>query len=267
MSTHLYLAELLLRTSKYLLQIGEFIKTLPVAVLRPADMVKWARKRYNRHSAVYNEENDPNQGLTEDEKVLWKHTSGKSPGRMLILGGGGGREVIFFERKGWKLTVVDISEGMLEQANLEASRYGIDLSIIQDDLATFTAPNGSFNAVWTSMYLYSLVLGRSRRVSMLRNIREMLTPDGWLIVSFQFDTQMSIYSTADKIRKFIARITLGNVEYQNGDILFGTLEFRHIFSSESELRAEFTEGGFQLLHFFVFEGLNRGGAVLTIPME
>jgi len=267
MSARLYMAEFLIRTSRYFLRIGEFLKTLTVAVLSPADMAEWARKRYNRHSTLFNEENDPNQGLTDDERVLWEHAPSMVPARMLILGGGGGREAIFFGSNGWKVTALDISEGMLEQASSAAGSCGLDLKTVQGDLATFDSSAGSFEAVWTSMFLYSLVLGRACRVAMLRRIQRMLTPGGWFIVSFHFDSQISMHSKADQIRKLIARMTFGNVEYQKGDILFGTIEFRHVFSSESELRDEFTEAGFKILNFFIFNGLMRGGAVLSVQNE
>lgn len=61
----------------------------------------------------------------------------------------------------------------------------------------------------------------------------------------------------------IAISTFGNRTYQNGDFLLGTIEFRHAFASEAELRAEFFEAGFSVKGFVVSEALKRGGAVLV----
>jgi hypothetical protein len=66
----------------------------------------------------------------------------------------------------------------------------------------------------------------------------------------------------DRLRRLIARLTFGNPAYQNDDLLFGTLEFRHSFADEAELRAEFAASGFDVAYFTVFERMGRGGCVL-----
>lgn len=77
-----------------LLRVGDTIKDLPVAVLRPADMSEWARERYDRASSTWHQLNSPDQGLTEDEQELWAVARTVAPPgtsrRILVLGGGGG---------------------------------------------------------------------------------------------------------------------------------------------------------------------------------
>ena len=251
-----------IRFAQLLLSAGEFLTSLPVAVLRPADMGEWARVRYDRSSATWNALNDPDKGLTSDEQALWEFVP-RHAGRMLILGGGGGREAIFFARQGWQVTALDISEGMLAQARGAMQARGLQMETMQGDLATFDAPAQSFDAIWTSMFLYSLVLGRARRIAMLRRLRAMLSPGGWLVVSFHLDPRAQVSPKKNRARRLLARLTFGNCDYQNGDILFGTLEFRHAFVSETELRAEFDASGLTTLHLSAFEKMMRGGAVLV----
>jgi hypothetical protein len=98
---------------------------------------------------------------------------------------------------------------------------------------------------------------------MLKRLREILTPGGWLVVSFHFDPRAQAGAKAVRLRRLIARLTFGNLGYQNGDMLFGTVEFRHAFASEAELHAEFAESGFDVAYFTVFKGMMRGGAVLV----
>jgi SAM-dependent methyltransferase len=250
-----------------LLRLGDAVKGLPVAVLRPADMSEWARIRYERDSAKWNTVNDPDSGLTDDEQVLWERVTSIMPRpaspRVLVLGGGGGREAIVFARDGWEVTALDVSEGMLTQARAAASACGIALRTVQSDLATFAAPDSTYDAVWTSMFLYSLVLNRARRVRMLRQIRRALTPAGCLVVSFHYDPEARVGAGSNRLRRVVARLTAGNTGYQNGDILFGTIEFRHAFASEEELRAEFTDGGFSVESLSVSDGMTCGGAVLV----
>ena len=117
------------------------------------------------------------------------------------------------------------------------------------------------------MFLYSAVFTRARRVEMLRRISRALRPGGILVVSFHWDPRARRGARAVAARRLVAWLTLGNTGYENGDILFGTLEFRHAFGAEQDLRAEFAAGGFEVLHLTVFDGMMRGGAVLRGPAE
>ena len=112
-----------IRFARLLLSAGKFLQTLPVAVLRPSDMSEWARVRYDRHSAAWNTQNDPDAGLTKDEMTLWEHVPTRED-KLLILGGGGGREAIFFARQGWQVTAFDLSAGMLAEARAAMQARG-----------------------------------------------------------------------------------------------------------------------------------------------
>jgi hypothetical protein len=147
-----------IRFAQLLLSAGKFLQTLPVAVLRPSDMSEWARVRYDRHSATFTEQNNPDAGLTPDETTLWERVPTRE-GKLLILGGG--REAIFSARQGWQVTAFDLSAGMLAEARATMQARGLALETAQGDLATFDAPPGSLDGMWMSMFLYSLVLGRA----------------------------------------------------------------------------------------------------------
>lgn len=247
--------------ARILLSAGEFIRTLPVVVLRPADMVEWARQGYERGSRAYASANDVEKGLTHDERTLWDHVP-VPKGRILILGGGGGREAIFFAQQGLQVAVVDFSSQMLEQARASMAQRRFALEGWVGDIACLDVPHEQYDLVWTSMFLYSAVLTRARRVKMLKRIRNALKPGGVLVVSFHWQPNARHGSKGVWARKVIAWLTLGNTGFENGDILFGTLEFRHAFCAEQDLRTEFDAGGFEILHLNVFDGMMRGGAVL-----
>jgi SAM-dependent methyltransferase len=251
--------------ARMLLRAGEFLRTLPVVVLRPEEMVEWTRQRYELGSSIYAGASDVESGLTNDERTLWDHAQAHA-GRILILGGGGGREAIFFARQGLHVTVIDFSIQMLEQARNSMAQRQFTFEGWVGDIACFDAPHEQYNLVWISMFLYSAVLTRARRVEMLRRIHDSLKPGGVLVVSFHWQPNAWHGSKGFWARKVIAWLTLGNTGFENGDILFGTLEFRHAFRAEQDLRAEFNAGGFEVRHLSVFEGMMRGGAVLCKPM-
>ena len=250
-----------------LLTAGEAIRGLPVAVLRPADMSEWARVRYDRAGATWSQLNDPEDGLTEDEQELWAHTRSLVPAstsrQLLVLGGGGGREAVVFGREGWRVTALDISSEMLSEAEAVGTARGISVKTLQGDLGSFDPPGETFGVIWTSMYLYSVVLGRERRLAMLQRMGRGLAPGGCLVVSYHFDSHLRVGARTDRLRRLVAVATLGNRAYQNGDFLFGTLEFRHAFSGADELHDEFCDAGFSAEHLVRPEGMNRGGAVLV----
>jgi ubiquinone/menaquinone biosynthesis C-methylase UbiE len=208
--------------------------------------------------------NDVDAGLTRDERGLWEKVPCRA-GCLLVLGGGGGREAIFFGHKGFGLTGMDFSEQMLAQAGDCAAQRGLDFQGWLGEISQIEAPAGSFDVVWISMFLYSVVLTRRRRVEMLRRIWKTLKPGGYLVCSFHWDPRARLSRKGELFRKALAWLTIGNIGFENGDFLFGTIEFRHAFSSEDELRSEFEEGGFQVVDIEILEGGLRGGAVLSRP--
>lgn len=235
--------------ARFLLRAGEFVRTLPVVVLRPADMVEWSRQGYERGSRAFATANDVDAGLTRDELESWERVPVRA-GRVLILGGGGGREAIFFAQQGWHVAAVDFSAQMLEQARASMAQRRLGFEGRVGDIALLDEPRGSFDLVWISMFLYSAVLTRARRLEMLCRIRQALKPGGILVVSFHWQPNACHGARAMAARRTIAWLTRGNTGFENGDILFGTFEFRHAFGAEQELRAEFAA---------------RGGAVLRRP--
>lgn len=255
--------------ARFLLRLSGFLRTLPVVIMRPADMIEFSRQAYERGSRAYGDLNDPDAGLTRDEMVLWekvpcRHGELVEP-RMLILGGGGGREAIVFARQGFQVTGMDFSEGMLAQARECMAQRGLDFQGWVGDISQLEAPAESFDVVWFSMFLYSAVLTRKRRVEMLRRIWKALKPGGFLVCSFHWDPRARVSRKGELVRKALAWLTLGNIGYENGDILFGTIEFRHAFSAGEDLQSEFAAGGFEVLCLTIFDRMMRGGAVLRKP--
>lgn len=249
--------------AQLLLHAGEFLKTLPVAVLRPADMIEWSRQAYERGGSAYASANNVDAGLTRDELKLWERLPVRT-GRVLILGGGGGREAVWFARQGWQVDAMDISAQMLEQARESMVQRQFAFEGRIGDIASLDAPPESFECVWISMFLYSVVLNRARRVEMLKRIHNTLKPGGTLVVSFHWQPTAQHSSKGAWLQKLVAWLTLGNTGFEHGDILFGTLEFRHAFSREQDLFVEFNAGGFEMLDedVIISEGMMRGGAIL-----
>lgn len=256
MKTRLILVE-------YLLRFADFIRSLPVVILRPKDMTDFSRSAYERHyhkKADNNEEESAGE-LVSDELWLWERIPSRK-GEIIILGVGDGREAIFFGKYGLKTTGLDFCKKAVEKASLYMARRGLPFKGITGEISDIDLPKNAFDLAWISMYLYSVVLGRANRINMLKKINKSLKPQGTLACSFLWQPNIRHSYIAFLLRKLLAFITLGNLGFENGDIMFGTLEFRHAFDSEEELISEFTAGGFEVIHFTTFNNSNRGAAIL-----
>ena len=97
---------------------------------------------------------------------------------------------------------------------------------------------------------------------MLKRISKALQPDGFFICQFHWGSDKP-YSSKKKIAgKILAWITLGNISYEPGDMLWHNIEFIHGFLSAEELKQEFYSGGCDIIHLYIPEQSMRGGAVL-----
>ncbi len=99
---------------------------------------------------------------------------------------------------------------------------------------------------------------------MLKKVRETLKPGGWFFCMFHWNPSQDYSPRVERLRKVFAYLSLGNLEYEPGDMLVG--EFNHAFRDEGELCFEFAEGGFELVHLHIPErGDTHGAALLKKP--
>ena len=63
------------------------------------------------------------------------------------------------------------------------------------------------------------------------------------------------------MRRLIAGGTLGNLAYEEGDMLWGNIEFIHAFVSEESIRSELEEGGLSVVRIQADSSTIRGGVV------
>jgi SAM-dependent methyltransferase len=108
----------------------------------------------------------------------------KPPQDVLDIGGGPGRYSIALARRGYKVTLLDLSKRCLEFAKAEATESGVELSDYRHgtalDLSTFH--NDSFGVVLLMGPLYHL-LDEDRRRQAIREARRVLKPEGLAFAS------------------------------------------------------------------------------------
>ncbi|MCJ7663847.1 MAG: class I SAM-dependent methyltransferase [Desulfobacterales bacterium] len=231
--------------------------------MRPDDLVEFSRQTYARENMVEDlgSEDLAYPGLHPDEQALLESLH-LTEGRLLLLGVGGGREAIPLARMGFEVTGVDFVPEMVEKAKANAARHGVQMEGLVQEISKIDVSAGSYDCAWLSAAMYSCVPTRGRRIEMLQRIGKALMPGGYFICQFRWDTRGGPAHIWELVRKIVAFLTLGNLWYEKGDTLPNNIEFIHAFSQEDEVRSEFAEGGFEVLHLHIAEEILLGGAVL-----
>jgi ubiquinone/menaquinone biosynthesis C-methylase UbiE len=249
--------------ARILIKLGHFVQESAVTVMRPRDLIEFSRKSYSRAQEVkaWGAKQWLESGLTPEEADLEKEFPIKK-GKLFLLGVGGGREAIFFARKGLDVTAVDFIPEMVDEARKNIKLYGAQAKVLVQEISDLDLPDAYYDSVWISMGLYSAVPTRKKRVKMLNNLWKSLKSEALLYCQFHWDPKKGSSVKAEFAKKLFAIFTLGNFWYEKGDMLWGNSEFLHAFTSEDKLRSEFEAGGFKMISIQLNEKTRRAGAIL-----
>lgn len=230
--------------------------------MRPDDLIEFSRRSYGKPDDVegWSEASLVDTGLSTDEVDMLALVPQKT-GNLLLLGVGGGREAIPLAKMGYQVTGVDYVPAMVERAKENATRRGIHLEGLVQEISQLNVPINSYDIVWLSSAMYSCVPTRQRRIDMVRRIASALKPGGFFMCRFHFDPRQQLTKQGIFARRLIAACTLGNTAYQAGDILWGNIEFIHAFTTREEVQSELEEGGFQVIRLQTDPAAIRGWAI------
>jgi 2-polyprenyl-3-methyl-5-hydroxy-6-metoxy-1,4-benzoquinol methylase len=235
-------------------------------VMKPDDLVDYSRQAYSSPKALkeWTRKEHLDRGLHQEEKDLL----GKIPlrsGRLLLLGLGGGREAIPLAKMGFRVTGVDFVPSLVHQAKNYALREGVEIEGLVQDISKLDVSPNSYDLVWLCAATYSCVPTRKRRVEMLRRILKALKPGGYFICQYQYYSQLTFNPKVDCLRKIFAFLTLGNFQYEKGDMVWRESEFIHTFWSKESLLTEFEPSGFQIMEVTIPDKTLWGSAILRKP--
>jgi S-adenosylmethionine-dependent methyltransferase len=107
------------------------------------------------------------------------------PARLIDIGGGPGRYAIHLAKRGYRVTLVDLSSGSLELAKEKAAEADVELeAFVHANALNLTAlPEASFDAALLLGPLYHLLREEERRKA-LQQARRLLMPGGLVFASF-----------------------------------------------------------------------------------
>ncbi|MBI4966376.1 MAG: class I SAM-dependent methyltransferase [Desulfomonile tiedjei] len=250
--------------SRFLFRLAGWIQSLPVFLMRPKDLIDFTRTSYSRRHIIegWSEKQFVDSGLTADEVHLLEKMPIKK-GRLLLLGLGGGRDAIRLAQEGFDVTGVDFVPEMLARAQANAWGHNVEIGGVVQDISNLDVPRDSYDVVWFSTGLYSQIPTRSLRISLLERVRKALRSDGCVVCQFDFNRSGDFSLWGKRLRKFIAVVTRGNLQYEDGDHIHAGFEFAHSFSNEEELRSEFEAAEFSVHYLSIREPICMTGSILV----
>jgi len=252
-----------IKSGKFLLSLGEFIKSLAVVMMRPEDLIRFGKRSYSEKSAVSSFSNQRllKDALGTEERKLLEATSMKS-GKILVLGVGGGREAIEFSRMGFDVTGTDFVDGMCKSALINGEEAGVKFKVFTQEMSDPDFPPESFDIVWLSTGMYSAIASKKKRIDFLRKIKSILRPGGFFLLQFHWKNRNMLSPFKERLKKVFSFIFFRPFSYQSGDSLWRNKEFIHFFHDDNLLRSELNESGMNIITLDIPEFESRGNAVL-----
>ncbi len=249
--------------ARFILRLGRLLQSSAIAVMKPADLVEFSRRSYApvRRLKDWGRSELVDEGLYSNEEALLARLPARR-GRLLLLGGGGGRDAVALVRRGFAVTAVDFAPGMLEQARRNAEQRGLKIETLVQEISRLALAADSYDVAWLSARLYSCIPTRRRRREFLSRLSGCLRPGGHAVIQFHLDPDRAASSRRNGFIRFISWATLGYRQIEPGDTLWQQREFIHAFADEQELRDEIQDRDLAVVHVEIHPKILSGGVVL-----
>lgn len=132
-------------------------------------MSEFWEKRYSEKEFAYGKE--PNKYFKSKLEKL-------SPGKMLLVGEGEGRNAAYAASRGWSVDAVDFSAAAKEKALLLARETGVEINYTITDFNEFVPPVETYDAIGI-IYIH---LEEELRMRLFSNLVNSLKPGGKIIL-------------------------------------------------------------------------------------
>lgn len=231
-----------------------------LSLFQPKFFVKDAESSLRTVAQKFNEEEEvlhysqrAFEALDEQEQHLVKHYMQRK-GRVLNIGCGAGREAFAFAELGFQVVGIDVAPRMIEAARCIAASRGQNIRFEVKSAANLDYLPHSFDYVFMSEGVYSLIPTRDLRIDVLRNIGKMLHPYGTLFFSplYRRPNVLSRVCLYNAFRRIAKRLLSRQLHSEPGDTLVryvshaskaSTLCYMHLFTDGSEVWNEVLSAG------------------------
>ena len=221
----------------------------------PESSLSCVAQKFNEDEAVLYYSQRAFEGLDEHEQHLVEQFMGQR-GRVLNIGCGTGREAFALAELGFEVVGIDVAPQMIAAARRHALSDGKNIRFEVKSATDLDYSPHSFDYVFISEGVYSLIPTRDLRIDVLKKIGELLTPNGTLFLSALYGrnsvlSRVFLYSVFRRIAKPFWKKRLHS---EPGDILvryvfpLGTaskLCYLHLFKEAGEVLEEVSSAGLE----------------------
>jgi hypothetical protein len=169
--------------------------------------------------------------------------------RLLLIGAGGGREVIALRRLGYDVDGCECNSDLMRVANAFLEQEGLSPNIqfaLPDSCPSTKGACPPYDGLIVGWGAYMLIQGRDNRVDLLRKMRSHVNAGAPLLVSFFFRSPDARQFFVIKAAGNTLRRLLGRKNIELGDAL--EPEYVHYFTQE-EITGELRDAGFTLEYY------------------
>jgi hypothetical protein len=200
--------------------------------------------RENYHGEEWNQ-----SGLfTWEETALTNHFGGCE--RLLLIGAGGGREVLALRRLGYRVDGFEPDPDLVVVANEVLRAEGYESSVHPVPYDEFPNTGKTYDGLIIGWSAYMHIPGRRRRIARLRQLRAQARAQGPILLSF-FDLGNAAAPNPAryKLAVFVANVIRRGLRRELAE--FGDWlrpQYLHYFTRD-DIASELAEGGFSTVHY------------------
>ena len=140
-----------------------------------------------RYDEIAEEYNKDWRGSLNKERIknlkIFEKLIGPPPKKILDVGCGTGRDCVYFASKGYEVYGIDLSQGMLAQADRKAKEKKLKISFSIVDMQALDSSGSSFDGIWTASALVHLNSAEKRKT--IKGFYKVLKPSGILYINVQ----------------------------------------------------------------------------------
>jgi SAM-dependent methyltransferase len=210
-------------------------------------------QKFNEDVEVFYYSERALDGLDEQEQHLVEQYM-RRRGRVLNIGCGAGREAFALAELGFQVVGIDVAPRMIEAASRLAASRGKNICFEVKSATNLDYTPQSFDYVFMSEGVYSLIPTRDLRIDVLRNVGKLLAPDGTLLLSALYRravvlSRVSLYGVFRRIAKRLLGRRLHSepgdthVRYVSHASKASKLCYMHLFADADEVWKEVSSAG------------------------
>jgi len=195
---------------------------------------------------MYTSQDHNTRGFFEWERPLISEYF-RDKKEILVAGAGGGREILAGHKMGISMQGFECNDALRSFGNNLLHSQGSETIIIKAKRDEVPPSKKKYAGIIVGWSVYMLIPGRTIRVKFLKKLHKQLQSGSPLMMSFylrkSFDFHLKVAYFTSKI---VSALIPGSRKSEQGD--FVDPNYTHFFT-ESEVKSELKEAGFEMIHF------------------